>query len=140
MQKSTWNILILIVYCNIQHTFWGLAQKACRKTYYVFVALTLHMSIYKRRIQWTFVIASMTSNKFFARSDNFHSVIILGYGNSYNISLYIALRFYEFHVISIRKKTQVLLSNLVIKQYFLFHFRIWTLFILNVQVVVIFWI
>ena len=31
-----------------------------------FVKVTLHVSISKRRVQWTFVIANVTSNKFFA--------------------------------------------------------------------------
>ena len=59
---------------------------------YVIVTVTLHMSISKRRIQWTFVIANMTSNKFSATSKNFHSPIILGLDNSYNIPWYIEYR------------------------------------------------
>ena len=84
--------LKLIIYYNIQHTCWGLVQKASSKKS-VFVTVTLHMSISKRRIQWTFVIANMTSNKFFATSNNFHSPIILGHDNSYNIPWYIEYRF-----------------------------------------------
>ena len=59
---------------------------------YVFVKVTLLMSISKRRIPWTFVIAKVASNKFSATSKNFHSPIILGHGNSYNISWYIEYR------------------------------------------------
>ena len=57
-------------------------QKASSKMY-VFVTVTLLMSISKRRILWTFVIANVTSSKFSARSKNFHSPIILGLDNSY---------------------------------------------------------
>ena len=60
---------------------------------YVFVALALHISISKRRVQWTFVIANMTSNKFFATLKTFHSSITLGHDNSYNIPWYIEYRF-----------------------------------------------
>ena len=130
----------LIIYYNIQHTCWGLVQKASSKTY-VFIAVTLHMSMSKRRIQWTFVIANMTSNKFFATSNNFHSPIILGHGNSYNTILwYIEYHFLRIpHYIDQKKlKKEILLSNLVIEQ--CFHFRIWALFILKVRVAVIFWI
>ena len=66
-------------------------QKASSKRY-VFVTVTLLMSISKRRIQWTFVIASVTSNKFSATSKNFHSPIILSLDNSYNIGWYIEYR------------------------------------------------
>ena len=59
---------------------------------YVFVKVTLLMSISKRRIPWTFVIAKVASNKFSATSKNFHSPIILDHGNSYNISWYIEYR------------------------------------------------
>ena len=66
-------------------------QKVSSKMY-VFVTVTLHMLISERRIQWTFVIANMTSNKFSATSKNFHSPIILGLDNSYNIPWYIEYR------------------------------------------------
>ena len=59
---------------------------------YVFVTVTLLISISKRRIQWTFVIANVTSNKFSATSKNFDSPIILGHGSSYNIPCYIEYR------------------------------------------------
>ena len=68
--------LKLIINYNIQYTCWGLVQKVSSKMY-VFVTVTLHISISKRRIQWTFVIANMTSNKFSATLKNFHSPIIL---------------------------------------------------------------
>ena len=66
-------------------------QKANSKMY-VFVTVTLLMSISKRRIQWTFVKVNVTSNKFSATSKNFHSPIILGHDNSYNIPWYIEYR------------------------------------------------
>ena len=66
-------------------------QKASSKMY-VFVTVTLLMSISKRRILWTFVIANVTSSKFSARSKNFHSPIILGLDISYNIRWYIEYR------------------------------------------------
>ena len=77
---------------NIQRTCWGLVQKASSKMN-VFVTVTLHMSVDNRRIQWTFVIANMTSNKFFTTSNNFHNPIILGYNIFYNILWYIEYRF-----------------------------------------------
>ena len=76
--------LQLVLNCNIQYTCWRLLQKASSKMY-VFVTVTLHISISKRRVQWTFVIANMTSNKFFATSKTFHSPINLDHDNSYNI-------------------------------------------------------
>ena len=77
---------------KLQHSIYML--KTCAKgKMHVFVTATLHISISKRRIQWTFVIANMTSNKFSATSKNFHSPIILGHDNSYNIPLYIEYRF-----------------------------------------------
>ena len=82
----------LIINYNPQYTCWGLVQKVSSKMY-VFVTVTLHMLISERRIQWTFVIANMTSNKFSATSKNFHSPIILGHVNSYNIPSYIEHRF-----------------------------------------------
>ena len=66
-------------------------QKASSKMY-AFVTVTLFMSISKRRIQWTFVIANVTSNKFSATSKNFHSPIILSLDNSCNIGWYIEYR------------------------------------------------
>ena len=77
---------------NIQYKCWGLLRKVSSKTY-VFVTVALHFSISKRRVQWTFVIANMTSNKFFATSKTFHSPITLDHGNSYNIRWYIEYRF-----------------------------------------------
>ena len=61
-------------------------QKASGKMY-VFVTVTLFTSISKRRIQWTFVIANVTSSKFSAASKNFHSPIILGLDNAYNLGI-----------------------------------------------------
>ena len=84
--------LKLIINYNIQHTCWEFVQKASSKMY-VFVTVTLHLSISKRRIQWTFVIANVTSNKFVATSNEFHSPIILGHGNSYNTPLHIKYYF-----------------------------------------------
>ena len=67
-------------------------QKVSSKMF-VFLTVTLHISVSKRHIiQWTFVIATMTSNKFSATSKNFHSPIILGHDNSYNIPWYIKYR------------------------------------------------
>ena len=127
MQKTTWNY--------IQYICWRLMQKASSKMY-VFVTVTINMLISKRRIQWTFVIANMTSSKFSATSKNFHSPIILGHDNTYNITWYIEYRFLRIPR-SIKKiKKQVLLANLVIEQ--CFHFRIWMLLISNVRVAVIF--
>ena len=85
--------LKLIINYNIQYTCCGVVQKVSSKMY-VLLTVTLHMSVSKRRIiQWTFVIANMTSNKFSATSKNFHSPIILGHDNSYNIPWYIKYRF-----------------------------------------------
>ena len=84
--------LKLIINYNIQYTSWGFVQKASSKMY-VFVTATLPLSISKRRMQWTFVIANMTSNKFVAKSNNFHSHIILGRGNSCNIPWYMKYHF-----------------------------------------------
>ena len=84
--------LQLIINYNIQYTCWGLLQKASSKMY-VFVTVTLHISISKRHVQWTFVIANMTPNKFFATSKTFHSPTALGHGNSYNIPWYNEYRF-----------------------------------------------
>ena len=129
--------LKLTINYNIQYTCWRLVQKVSSKMY-VFVTVTLHMLISERRIQWTFVIANMTSNKFSATSKNFHSPIILGLDNSYNIPWYIEYRVLRIprYIDQKNKKKQVLLSNLVIEQ--CFHFRIWTLFISNVRAAVIF--
>ena len=66
-------------------------QKAISKMY-VFMTVTLLMSISKRRIQCSLVIANVTSNKISATSKNFHSPIILGHDNSYNIPWYIEYR------------------------------------------------
>ena len=100
---------------------------------YVFVTVTLLMSISKTRIHWIFVVTtnSLLHQKIFT-VPSFLAMTIL--------TIYLGISstaFYEFHVISIRKiKKQVLLSNLVIEQ--CFHFRIWTLFISNVPAAVIF--
>ena len=94
--------LKLIINYNIQHRCWGLVKKASSKMY-IFVTVALHMSISKRRIQWTFVIANMTSNKFLATSNNFHSPIILGHAI---VTIYLgisSIAFSEFRVISIKK-------------------------------------
>ena len=96
-------------------------QKASSKMY-VFVTVTLLMSISKRRTHWTFVIANVTTNSLLHQKNftvpSFLAMTIL--------TIYLGISstaFYEFHVISIRKiKKQVLLSNLVIEQ--CFHFRI----------------
>ena len=66
-------------------------QKASSKMY-VFVTVILVMVISKKRIQWIFVIANVMSNKFSATSKNFHSPIIRGHDNSYNIPWYIEYR------------------------------------------------
>ena len=124
--------LQLIINYNIQYNCWGLLQKASSKMY-AFVTVTLHISISKRRVQWTFVIANMTSNKFFVISKTVHSPITLDHDNSYNIPWYIEYRFLRI-TRYIDQKKQVLLSNLVIEQCF----RIWTLFISKVRVAVIF--
>ena len=111
----------MIINFNIQQTCWGLVQKATSKIY-VFVKVTLHMSISKRRVQWTFIIANMTSNKFLATSNNFHSPIIFGHYNSCNIPWYIEYRFSRIprYIVQKNEKKQVLLSNLVIKIVFPF--------------------
>ena len=124
--------LHLIINYNIQYNCWGLLQKASSKMY-AFVTVTLHISISKRRVQWTFVTANMTSNKFFVISKTVHSPITLDHDNSYNIPWYIEYRFLRI-TRYIDQKKQVLLSNLVIEQCF----RIWTLFISKVRVAVIF--
>ena len=66
-------------------------QKPSSKMY-VFVTVTLLMSISKRRIQCTFIMVNVTSNKFSAISKNFHNLIILGHDSSYNIPWYIEYR------------------------------------------------
>ena len=112
-------------------------QKAISKMY-VFMTVTLLMSISKRRIQCSLVIANVTSNKISATSKNFHSPIILGHDNSYNILWYI-----EYRVLGIpryidqkNKKTGSFINFSY--QTVCFHFRIWTLFISNVRAAVIF--
>ena len=64
--------LQLIINYNIQYTGWGLLQKVSSKMF-VFVIVTVHISISIRRVQRTFVIANTTRNKFFATSKNFQS-------------------------------------------------------------------
>ena len=124
----------MIINFNIQYNCWGLLQKASSKMY-AFVTVTLHISISKSRVQWTFVIANMTSNKFSVISKTVHSPIILDRDNSYNVPWYIEYRFLRItRYIDQKNKKQVLLSNLVIEQCF----RIWTLFISKVRVAVIF--
>ena len=86
---------------------------------YAFVTVTLHISISKSRVQWTFVIANMTSNKFSVISKTVHSPIILDRDNSYNVPWYIEYRFLRItRYIDQKNKKQVLLSNLVIEQCF----------------------
>ena len=87
---------------------------------YVFVTVTLLMSISKRRTHWTFVIANVTTNSLLHQKNftvpSFLAMTIL--------TIYLRISstaFYEFHVISIRKiKKQVLLSNLVMETVFPF--------------------
>ena len=128
--------LKLIIHYNIQHTCWGLMQKASSKMH-VFVTVALHMSISKRRIQWTFATWHLTDSSLYQITFTdplFLAMTIL--------TIYLGISsatFYEFRVISIKKiKKQVLLSNLAIEQ--CLYFRIWTFFISNVWVTVIFWI
>ena len=110
----------MIINYNIQHTCSGVVQKATSNIY-VFVTVKLHMSISKRRIQWTFVIANMTSKKFLATSNNFYIPIILSHDNFYNIPWYIEYCFLRIpRYIDWKHKKRVLLSNLVIKQCFQF--------------------
>ena len=95
---------------NIQYRSWGLVKVSSKM--YVFVTVTIHMSISKRHIQWTFVIANMTSNKFSATLKNFHSPIILGHDNSYNIPWYIEYRFLRIsrHIDQKNKKTSLFIN------------------------------
>ena len=94
-------------------------QKASSKMY-VFVTVTLLMSISKRRTHWTFVIANVTTNSLLHQKNftvpSFLAMTIL--------TIYLRISstaFYEFYVISIRKiKKQVLLSNLVMETVFPF--------------------
>ena len=94
--------LKLIMNYNIQHTYWGLVQKVSSKMY-VFVTVTLLMSISKRRIQRTFVIANMTStnsslHQIFFTVPSFLAMTIF--------TIYLGISsttFYEFHVTSIKK-------------------------------------
>ena len=76
-------------------------QKASSKMY-VFVTVTLLMSISKRRTHWTFVIANVTTNSLLHQKNftvpSFLAMTIL--------TIYLGISstaFYEFHVISIRK-------------------------------------
>ena len=104
--------LQLVLNYNIQYTCWRLLPKASSKTY-VFVTVIPHISISKRRVQWTFVIANMTPNKFFATSKTFQSHYpwpwqFLQYTLVYQIRMHITNTFYELHIISIKKwKKQV---------------------------------
>ena len=94
-------------------------QEASSKMY-VFVTVTLLMSISKRRTHWTFVIANVTTNSLLHQKNftgsSFLAMTIL--------TIYLRISstaFYEFYVISIRKiKKQVLLSNLVMETVFPF--------------------
>ena len=77
-------------------------QKTSSKMY-VFVTVTLLMSISKRRIQWTFVIANVTTNSMLHQKiftvTSFLATTIL--------TIYLGISctaFYEFHVTSVRKK------------------------------------
>ena len=98
-------------------------QKASSKMY-VFVTVILLMSISKRLIQWIFVIANVTSNKFSAISKNFRSPIIIGLDNSYIIPIpwYIEYRIFEplctFLIIS-KKKLDAILTKLL-EKFFLY--------------------
>ena len=76
-------------------------QEASSKMY-VFVTVTLLMSISKRRTHWTFVIANVTTNSLLHQKNftvpSFLAMTIL--------TIYLGISstaFYEFHVISIRK-------------------------------------
>ena len=76
-------------------------QEASSKMY-VFVTVTLLMSISKRRIHWTFVIMNVTINSLLHQKiftvPSFLAMTIL--------TIYLGISstaFYEFHVISIRK-------------------------------------
>ena len=76
-------------------------QEASSKMY-VFVTVTLLMSISKRRTHWTFVIANVTTNSLLHQKNvavpSFLAMIIL--------TIYLRISstaFYEFHVTSIRK-------------------------------------
>ena len=76
-------------------------QKASSKMY-VFVKVTLLLSISKRHVQWTFVIANVTTNFLLHQKiftvPSFLTMTIL--------TIYLGISstaFYEFHVISIRK-------------------------------------
>ena len=111
--------LQLIINYNIQYKCWGFLEKASSKMY-VFVTVTLHISISKRCVQWTFVIENMTSNKFFAALKTFHSPITLNHDN-YNIPWYIEYRFLRITRYIDQKKYS-------------------TLFISKVRIPVIFWI
>ena len=76
-------------------------QEASSKMY-VFVTVTLLMSISKRRTHWTFVIANVTANSLLHQKNftvaSFLAMTIL------RIYLRISsTAFYKFHVISIRK-------------------------------------
>ena len=79
-------------------------QEASSKMY-VFVTVTLLMSISKRRTHWTFVIANVTTNSLLHQKNftgsSFLAMTIL--------TIYLRISstaFYEFHVISIRKIKQ----------------------------------
>ena len=126
--------LQLIINYNIQYNCWGLLQKASSKMY-AFVTVTLHISISKRRVQWTFVTANMTSNKFFVISKTVHSPITLDHDNSYNIPWYIEYRFLRItrYIDQKNKKT-----GPFIKFRYWTVFRIWMLFISKVRAAIIF--
>ena len=69
---------------------------------YVFVTVTLLMSISKRRTHWTFVIANVTTNSLLHQK-NFTVPPFLAMAI---LTIYLGISstaFYEFHVISIRK-------------------------------------
>ena len=77
-------------------------QKANSKMY-VFVTVTLLMSISKRRIQRTFVIANMTST-----NSSLHQIIftVPSFLAMTILTIYLDISstaFYEFHAISIKK-------------------------------------
>ena len=93
-------------------------QEASSKMY-VFVTVTLLMSISKRRTHWTFVIANVTTNSLLQKNFTVRSILAMTI-----LTIYLRISstaFYEFYVISIRKiKKQVLLSNLVMETVFPF--------------------
>ena len=85
----------------IQYTCWGLLQEASSKMY-VFVTVTLLMSISKRLTHLTFVIANVITNSLLHQKNfTFPSYLAMKI-----LAIYFGISstaFYEFQVISIRK-------------------------------------